>query len=482
MHENATMLIGGEWVDAAAGERIEVENPAVREVFATVPRARPVDVDRAVAAAKKAFPAWSRESGVRRGELLLHVADRIAERSEEIARIMSTENGNALRTQSRGELVAAVQCFRYFGGLTRELKGETTYLQSTTLDYTRRVPYGVVGSIIPWNSPVAIAAFKIAPAIASGNTLVLKASEEAPLAVLAIAKILDEILPPGVVNVITGYGTEAGAPLTEHPDVSKISFTGSTDVGRAIMRAASDRLAAVTLELGGKSAQIVFPDVDLDAAAAGVLMGMRITRQGQSCSAGSRIFVHRDIVDEFLTTLSGQLDALRIGDPLDEATDMGSIVNQKQFERVDGFVRRAAESNPGSLVYGGTPATDGALGKGFFYTPTVFFDLPDDHELVQREVFGPVLAVTPWSEEQEVLDRANASPFGLAGFVWGNQLGPVLRVAQGLETGFVLVNQGGGQSFGHSYGGMKQSGLGREMSLEGMLDAYTERQQISVKL
>lgn len=482
MVETVNMLIDGEWVPAADGERTEVENPAKRTVIASIPRAKEEDVNRAVAAAKRAFVGWSSESAAVRGALLLRIADIIAERSETIARILSSENGNALRTQARGELGAAVQAFRYFGGLTRELKGETTYLQSSTLDYTRLVPYGVVGSIIPWNSPIAIAGFKIAPAIATGNTVVLKVPEDAPLAVLELSKIFQEILPPGVVNIITGSGSVSGVALANHPDVQKLSFTGSSDVGSSIMRAAADRVAAVTLELGGKSAQIVFPDVDLAACVSGVLSGMRITRQGQSCSAGSRIFVHDRIIDDFLAEAARQMETLRIGDPLDEATDIGAIVNQSQLQQIDGFVQRAADSHPSSLVYGGGVATKGELANGYFYTPTVFLDLPDTHELVRKEVFGPVLAVSRWSDEGEVLRRANESEFGLAGFVWGNDLSATLRAAHGLEAGFVMINQGGGQSFGHSYGGMKRSGLGRELSLEGMLESYTQRQQISVAL
>lgn len=476
------MLIDGTWVDALDGETIEVESPGDKSILATVPRGRSVDVDRAVAAAKAAFPGWSRSTPAERGRALTAIADQVEERQEELARLIASETGNALRTQSRGEASRVAEIFRHLAGLCRELKGVSSYVSASTLDYTRREPYGVVGAIVPWNSPVSLAAQKIAPAICTGNTMVLKASEVAPLGVLMLAEMCARVLPAGVLNVVTGYGNECGAPIAEHRDVRKVSFTGSTAVGRSILIAASQRIASVSLELGGKSAQIVFPDVDEDIVAEGVISAMRFTRQGQSCTAGSRLFVHEDIAESFLARLIDRLKQLHVGDPLHEDTDMGALVSKRQFDRVCAYVKGALDRSPGSLLLGGLPPEDGPLSLGYFMEPTVFLNLPDDVPMTHEEVFGPVLSVSTWRDEEEVIAKANDSEYGLAGYVWCKAGAPALRVAHALEAGWVLVNQGGGQALGHAYGGMKQSGLGRELSLEGMLEGYTEHKQVSVNL
>lgn len=476
------MLIDGKWVESCAGEWIDVENPANKTTFAKVPRGRAADVDLAVVAAKRAFRTWSRVAAGDRARMLYAAADALEKRQEDLARLLSSENGNALRTQSRGEAGLVHQVFRYIAGLSREIKGNTMYLNPDNLDYTRREPYGVVGAIIPWNAPLVLAALKIAPALMTGNTLVLKTSEDAPLAVLELSRICNDVLPAGVLNVLTGYGVECGAPLAEHRDVPKISFTGSTAVGRSILAAASARIAAVSLELGGKSAQIVFPDVDEDYVTDGVISAMRFSRQGQSCTAGSRLYLHESIADSFLARLTDRLKKMRVGDPLDEKTDAGTIVNEKQFKRVSAYVREAIERKPGALLLGGLPPTDGPLSRGYFFEPTVFFNLPEDTRMTREEVFGPVLSVSTWRDENEVVERANTSDYGLAAYVWSRAGAPALRVAHALEVGWVLVNQGGGQAIGHSYGGVKQSGLGREFSLEGILEGYTDIKQISVNL
>jgi len=476
------MLIDGKWVDSCDGAWIDVENPANKTVFAKVPRGRAADVDLAVAAAKRAFRGWSRMPAAERGRMLYAAADKLERRQEDLARLLSTENGNALRTQSRGEAGLVPQIFRYVAGLSREIKGNTMYLNPDNLDYTRREPYGVVGAIIPWNAPLALAALKIAPALMTGNTLVLKASEDAPLAVLELSRICNEVLPAGVLNVLTGYGVECGAPLAEHRDVPKISFTGSTAVGRSILAAASGRIAAVSLELGGKSAQIVFPDVDEDFVTDGVITAMRFSRQGQSCTAGSRLFLHESIADAFLARLTDKLKRMRLGDPLEESTDAGTLVNEKQFKRVSAYVREAIERKPDALLMGGLPPTSGPLSRGYFFEPTVFFNLPEDTRMTREEVFGPVLSVSTWRDEDEVVERANASEYGLAAFIWSRAGAPALRVAHALQVGWVLINQGGGQAIGHSYGGVKQSGAGREFSLEGILESYTDIKQVSVNL
>ena len=476
------MLINGNWVESIDQEWIEVENPSNKTIFAKVPRGNVRDVAAAVEAAKQAFKLWKKTSASERSKMLHAIADGLEENKEKIARLISTENGNALRTQSRGEAAATVEIFRYVAGLAREIKGKTVYLNSENLDYTRREPYGVVGAIVPWNAPLMLAALKIAPALMTGNTMVLKASEEAPMAVLEMARICGEILPAGVLNVLTGYGIECGAAIAEHPDIPKISFTGSTAVGRSILAAASNRIAAVSLELGGKSAQIVLPDVDLDYTADGVITAMRFTRQSQSCTAGSRLFLHESIADSFLATLTDKLKKMRVGDPLSEETDTGSLVNAKQFSRVCSYVQEAIDAKPSALILGGLPPKTGPLSKGYFFEPTVFLNLPDDVRMTREEVFGPVLSVTTWRDEADVIELANQSQYGLAAFVWARAGAPALRIAHSLEAGWVMVNQGGGQQLGHSYGGMKQSGAGREFSLEGMLESYTEVKQISVNL
>jgi betaine-aldehyde dehydrogenase len=478
----ARMLIGGEWVEAAGGETIQVENPGKRRVIAEIPRGKAEDVDRAVRAADKAFASWRKVPPLQRGRLLQQVADLFEARQEELAKLLALETGNALRTQARPEAGGVAVTFRYFGGLASELKGETVPLGDQTLSYTRREPYGVVGAIVPWNGPAMLSTLKVAPALCAGNTVVLKAAEDAPLSVLLLGEICQEILPPGVLNVITGYGEEAGAALAQHPLVRKLSFTGSTEVGRLIMGAAAERIAPVSLELGGKSPSIVFPDCDEDWVVDGIIASMRFTRQSQSCTAGSRLFLHADIFDSFLEKLAAKTQKLRIGDPMDEATDIGSIINNKQFTKVCGYIEDGLNRKEARLVFGGLPPKDGPLAEGYFTIPTVFADTSNDWRLAREEIFGPVLVAIPWRDEAEAIRMANDTHYGLAAYVWTHDIGQGLRTAQAIESGWIQVNQGMGQAPGQSYGGFKQSGMGREGSLEGMLDSYTQRQSITVNL
>jgi acyl-CoA reductase-like NAD-dependent aldehyde dehydrogenase len=479
---HAQMLIAGAWVDSASGETLDVENPGKRQKIAEIPRGSANDVDRAVQAATQAFPGWSKTPPRDRGRLLLRIADALEARGEELARTIALETGNALRTQARPEARLSADIFRYFGGLAGELKGETIPLGEHVLSYTRREPMGVVGAIIPWNAPVLLGALKIAPALCAGNTLVLKAAEDAPLGVLLMAEVCQEFLPPGVMNVLTGLGEECGAALAQHPAIRKLSFTGSTEVGKLIMRAAAERIVPVSLELGGKSPSIVYPDADADWVVDGVIAGMRFTRQSQSCTAGSRLFLHADIFDSFLEKLRAKTQALRLGDPLDEATDIGAIINDKQFRKVCGYVDEGLKRKDARLVFGGLPPTDGPLSEGYFALPTVFADTSNDWRLAREEIFGPVLVAIPWSEEAEAIRMANDSHYGLAAYVWTHDIGSALRTAHAIESGWVQVNQGLGQQPGHSYGGYKQSGIGREFSLEGMLDSFTQRKNVTVNL
>jgi len=476
------MLIGGDWVDALDGQIIEIENPGRRSVFATVPRAQQADLENAVDAAHKAFESWRKMPPRDRGKLLLNIATTLESDLESMAHTIAQETGNAIRTQARPEAAAAADIFRYFGGLASELKGEQIPLNDNMLSYSRREPIGVVGAIIPWNAPVLLAALKIAPALCAGNTMILKAAEDAPLGVLLLAKACHEILPAGVLNVLTGYGHECGAALSQHPSVLKVSFTGSTDVGKAIMQAASERVAPVSLELGGKSPSIVFPDANEDWVVDGIVSAMRFTRQSQSCTAGSRLFLHSDIFDEFLTKLAAKVDALKIGDPLDESTEMGAIINQKQFSRVCNYIDEGLNQPNAHLITGGMPDTEGPLSQGYFARPTIFAEADNHWRLAREEIFGPVLVAIRWSDEQEVIEMANNSHYGLAAFVWSRDIGQALRTAHNVEAGWVQINQGIGQLPGQSYGGVKQSGIGREYSLESMLDSFTQKKSVTVNL
>ncbi|MGH7115883.1 MAG: aldehyde dehydrogenase family protein [Stellaceae bacterium] len=479
---HARMLIDGAWVDSRSGATLTVENPAKRRPIAEIPRGDAADVNAAVEAAARAFPAWSKVAPRDRGRLLLRIADKIEAQAEALAHLIALETGNALRTQARGEARLAADMFRYFGGLAGELKGETIPLGEQVLSYTRREPLGVVGAIIPWNAPVLLGALKIAPALCAGNTLVLKAAEDAPLGVLMMAQACQEFLPPGVLNVLTGLGEECGGPLAHHPLVRKLSFTGSTEVGKIIMRAAAERIVPVSLELGGKSPSVVYPDADEDWVVEGVIAGMRFTRQSQSCTAGSRLFLHADIFDSFLDKLRAKTQALKLGDPLDEATDIGSIINEKQFTKVCGYVEDGLKRKNARLVFGGLPPKEGPLSAGYFAMPTVFADTSNDWRLAREEIFGPVLVAIPWRDADDAIRMANDSHFGLAAYVWTHDIGSGLRTAHAIESGWVQVNQGLGQSPGHSYGGYKQSGIGREFSLEGMLDSFTQRKNVTVNL
>jgi len=477
------MFVDGAWVDAISGQWSEVTTPILREhVIGRVPSSGTEDVDRAVRAAQKAFPRWRSQHFTARGRILSQIADAIDARAEELARLTALDTGNALRTQARPEVATLANLFRYFAGVAGEIKGTVLPAGDDQLQYSRQEPLGVIGCILPWNSPLMIAGFKIPAALVAGNTVVVKAAEAAPLSVLLLAEICAEFLPAGVLNVITGSGRVAGEALVQHPDVDKISFTGSTEVGRRVAREAGGRLAHVSLELGGKNPSIVFPDVDIDDDFINqLLLSTRVHRQGQSCTAGSRLFLHQDIYDEVLDRLVNTLAALKVGNPLDESTDMGAIINETQFASVCGFLDDGLSSTQVATVLDGSPAKV-PNSDGYYMGPTVFSGADNSWRLSREEIFGPALVAIPWNDHSDVIEMANDSHYGLAAYVWTHNLDLALSTAHALETGWVQVNQGGGQMVGQSYGGYKQSGLGREVSLEGMIAGFTQTKQVNVRL
>lgn len=477
------MLIDGRWVEASTGQFIPVENPALKgTIVGEVPRGGSTDVDRAVLAASRAFEDWRKVPPRERGKVMIRIGEAIEAKADEIARITALETGNAIRTQSRPEALLTADIFRYFGGVASEIKGEVVPLGENLLSYSRREPLGVVGGIVPWNSPVGLAALKMAMSITAGNTLVLKPSSEAPLAVLRLAEICSERLPSGVLNVVTGTGSECGLPLARHPLVRKLTFTGSHEIGRTVMEAAAERIVPITLELGGKSPQIVFPDADEPQTVDGVFLAMRFTRQGQSCTAGSRLFLHESIYESFLNKLVQKLRGLKIGDPLDETTDVGALINRTQYEKVCAYVEDGLRQEGVRLLTGGLPPKEGPLSQGYFMEPTVIGNVRNEWRIAREEIFGPVLVAIPWKEEEEAIRMANDSHYGLAAFIWTHDLSRALRTAHRIESGWVQINQGVGIVPGQSYGGFKQSGFGREYSLEGMLESFTQRKSITINL
>jgi aldehyde dehydrogenase (NAD+) len=476
------MHVGGEDVPAVDGETIDVITPIDRtRVIATVPRGRAADADRAVAAARAAYGSWSALPFTERQRLLVRIADTLEEHAEELAQLTALDTGNALRTQARPESALLAACFRYFGGVAGEVKGTVLPTAPDQLQYTRRQPMGVVAAILPWNSPLMIAAFKAPAALAAGNTLVLKAAEDAPLTILRLAQLCARHLPPGVLNVVTGYGPEVGEALVDHPGVDKVSFTGSTVVGRRVAARAGERLAPTSLELGGKSPCIVFPDAATPETVEQVVLATRFARQSQSCTSGSRLFLHEKVHDQFLDLLVERTSQLVVGDPREESTDIGCIINEKQWQRVQGFIEDGMAQPGVEVAYDGRPAL--RVGPpGFYHAPMILTQVSNDWRIAREEIFGPVLSVIPWRDEDEVVAMANDTHYGLAAFVFSHDIDAALRTAHRIDAGWVQVNQGGGQMVGQSYGGMKASGIGRELSLEGMLEGFTRIKQVNVRI
>jgi acyl-CoA reductase-like NAD-dependent aldehyde dehydrogenase len=473
-------LIGGHLVAGIGGKSFPVVNPATGIQVAEAAEGDAADVDAAVQNAATAQKAWAKMPARKRGALVAQCAAVIRTHVEELARLIALETGKALRTESRVEANTVADILEFFGGLGSELKGENVPFAPGVLSVTHREPLGVVGAIIPWNVPMLLMALKIAPALVAGNTVVVKSAEEAPLAVLRICELMNRVLPPGCFNMLSGFGPDCGAPLVAHKLIRKVTFTGSVEVGRIVARGAAEKLIPVTLELGGKSPMLVFADCDFDKTVAGAITSMRFTRQGQSCTAASRIYVERPIFDRFVAALAEKVDAMVMGDPLDEATDIGTIISHDQFAKVKGFL------DEGSATAGATARacsklpTDPGLKKGLFIQPHIFTGLPNSSRLVQEEIFGPVTCIFPFDDAETVLAAANDSEYGLAASVWTNNLKIGLDLAHRLEAGLVQINQNLVVQANLSYGGVKSSGLGKEASLEAMLEHFTHKKTIMV--
>ena len=473
-------LIGGAFVPAASGGTFIVANPATGEVIAHAAEGDAADVDAAVQAAARAQKAWAMLPARKRGALVAQCGALLRAHSEELARLITLETGKALRTESRIEAQNVADILEFFGGLGGELKGESVPFAPDVLSVTVREPLGVVGAIIPWNVPMLLMALKIAPALVAGNTVVVKSAEEAPLAVLRVCELVNRVLPPGCFNILSGLGPECGGPLVAHPLVKKVTFTGSVEVGKIVATAAARKLIPVTLELGGKSPMLVFADCDFDRTVTGAITSMRFTRQGQSCTAASRIYVERPIFARFVEALAERVDAMVMGDPLDERTDIGTIISDGQFAKVKAFIEEG-QATPGATarVCSKLP-NDPRLAGSKFIQPVIFSGLPDSSRLVQEEIFGPVTVVFPFDDAEAVLAAANDSEYGLAASVWTNNLKRGLDLAHRLEAGLVQINQNLVVQANLSYGGVKSSGLGKEASLESMLEHFTHKKTIMV--
>lgn len=475
-------LIHGERVASASGKTFDVVNPATMKVIGQAPLGEHADVDRAVASAKEAQPAWAAMRARHRGRLIADCGRALEQHVEELGRLTALETGKALRTESRVEASVLADVFHFYGGLGSELKGETIPFDPGMLTMTVRQPIGVVAAIIPWNAPLLLMALKIAPALVAGNTVVVKSAEEAPFGVLRVAQIMNEILPPGVFNIISGMGPECGAPLASHSDVGKVSFTGSVETGRIVYKIAAEKIVPATLELGGKSPMIVMADADLDKAIAGAITGMRFTRQGQSCTAASRIFVHESLHDEFVDRLKAAVDAMKMGDPLDEETDIGTIISPQQFKTVERYIG-IGKDTPNAVAHEcSAMPTDPQFSEGLFVRPVIFTGATNDDTICREEIFGPVTCILKWSDYEDVIAQANDTEYGLAATVWTRDLKTALDATHRLAAGFVQVNQNLVVQSGLSYGGVKTSGLGKEGSLEAMLDHFTHKKTIILNM
>jgi len=474
------LFINGEWRDSASGQTLEVVNPATEEVVATVASAEQRDVDAAVAAARAALDGpWGKLSARERGRLMWKIGDKLMEKADEIARLETLHNGKPIFESRQVELPAAAECFQYYAGWADKIHGETIPVKGNYLTYTLREPVGVVAAIVPWNFPLVLTSWKVAPALACGNTVIIKPASQTPLTALALAEIAQEVgIPPGVINVITGPGSTVGQMIVEHAGIDKIAFTGDTSTGKQIMRGSAETLKQITLELGGKSPNIVFPDADIEAAVRGATTGI-FYGKGEVCAAGSRLLVDKSIKDEFIDKVAARAKKMVPGDPMDPKTRLGAISSKKQLENDLRYIE-IAKKEGATLVAGGS-RVDIGTGKGYFLQPTVFAGVTPEMTIAREEIFGPVLAAIEFADVEEAIARANDSNYGLAAAVWTRDIKKAHYVARKLQAGTVWINTYNVYDTAAPFGGYKQSGFGREMSMHA-LEHYTQVKTVWVDL
>ena len=473
------LFIDGQWVDAASGATFTAASPASGEKLATCAAGGPEDVDRAVKAAARAFQSWKKTSPEERALLLLRIADLIDANADRLAMIETLDNGKPYRETRNIDIPLSADHFRYFAAAIRTEEGSATMIDDQTMSIVLREPLGVVGQIIPWNFPLLMAAWKISPALAAGNCVVIKPSVETPLSLLELAKLMAEVLPAGVVNVITGKGSTAGDAMLKHEGFAKLAFTGSTEVGYTVADHAAKRLIPSTLELGGKSANIFFPDAPWEKALEGLQLGI-LFNQGQVCCAGSRVFVHEGMYDQFIEAAVAAFNKIKVGLPWEDGVQMGAQVSRRQLEKILAYVD-VARQDGAQVLCGGERITDGALGKGCFMRPTLFGEVKNSMRVAREEIFGPVASCIKFKDEAEVVAMANDSEYGLAGAVWTRDINRALRVARGVETGRMWVNTYNVLPAHAPFGGYKKSGIGRENHMM-MLDHYTQTKNIFISM
>ncbi len=472
------LFIDGRWVDSSCGKTFTTTNPANGEVLATCTNACGDDVDRAVDAAWAAFPAWKKTSPQERAAILNKIADLIDANAEHLAMVETCDNGKPLRETMNIDVPLSSDHFRYFASVVRTEEGRAAMIDDQTMSIILREPIGVVGQIIPWNFPLLMAAWKISPALASGNCVVIKPSIETPLSLLELTKLMAQVLPAGVVNVITGKGSLSGNAMLEHGGFTKLAFTGSTEVGYTVAESAAKRLIPGTLELGGKSANIFFPDAPWEKAIEGLQLGI-LLNQGQVCCAGSRAFIHEDIYDAFVEEAVKAFADIKVGLPWEADTQMGSQINERQLEKILAYVQVGKDE--GAKVAVGGERINGKLGKGAFMRPTLLTDVTNDMRVAREEIFGPVVCAIKFKDEDEVVAQANDNEYGLGGAVWTKDINRAMRVARSVETGRMWVNTYNILPAHAPFGGYKKSGIGRE-NHRMMLDHYTQSKNIFISL
>lgn len=477
--KNYKLWIDGKWIDAEGSKTYETVSPATGEVLATCAEASKQDVDLAVKAAWKAFPAWKKTSAAQRSAILLKIADIIDANKEKLAMTESLDNGKPIRETLAVDVPAASDHFRYFAGVLRAEEGTATFIDEETLSIVTEEPIGVVGQIVPWNFPFLMAAWKLAPALAAGNCIVFKPSSETSLSLLELAKLIGDVVPAGVINIVTGKGSTTGNYVLQHPDISKLAFTGSTEVGYDVAKAAAEKLIPATLELGGKSANIFFDDMPWEKAIEGVCMGI-LFNQGQVCCAGARVFVQDTIYDKFLAAVKEKFEAVKVGLPLEKETMLGSQVNQKQLKKILSYIDIAKEDGA-IVVTGGKRAEGPGLENGAYMQPTILGNVTNDMRVAREEIFGPVVCFIKFHTEDEVIGLANESEYGLGGAVWTKDINRAFRVARAVETGRMWVNDYNNLPAHAPFGGYKKSGIGRETH-KMILRNYTQVKNIFISL